>query len=336
MSDTDPQFQPPEATPHLNKGADDGLGLQGTAQQGPVGAPAPNLLPPTQPAVKKRRYWIIAVVLGAALLIGAGVYGAITLANSFAKTITSALQFPRASQADQEPVHIDGTPGPTVARDPLDCPSACFTSASVENLIPPKGEFELLGVPKVTTRYGYYDTITVQESRDTTAQYWSEGNGSPADCEFVLSPDPVAEASGVPDPEGSDKLYYLGDYQGDGNNFVSQSLRLFDDSAAAESYMSNTSILIEGCSKYSFKFDSGIYNGNVEAIADLGTPASVAAIGWVESEPTGEWTYSYVVDLQRGNVVVRSVLSSDYSISETDFRRFLNHYAAQMAAVEPK
>ena len=290
---------------------------------------------PTPPAGRTAsRRWIIPVVIAVVVVLGGAVYGAIALAAVVADVIaTSATSDPSSIW---EPAPIVGDPGSPVAREPVDCPGVCFVPASVARFVPTPRTLEELGLPNVTAPYGYYEARSAADYYDFMEDQWENGGGQPDECFFASSDAPVTTARGGPDATGQDSIYFLGTYEDDFSNWLSLNVRLFDDSRSAEAFTTDLAEAVERCATYSIDFGEGVYTATLRPIPDLGVPASVGVAGWIERDPAGGGGFVYVVELQRSNAVVQSTLVSDESITEAQFRRFMNWFAAQIAAVTPE
>ncbi|HEU4850385.1 MAG TPA: hypothetical protein VFS93_08245 [Terrimesophilobacter sp.] len=304
----------------------------------PSAAPANvyQVAPPTTPAAGRTgpRRWVIPVVIAVVVVVGGAVYGAIALAAVVADIVAKSAMSDTSSIWDPAP--IVGEPGSPVAREPVDCPNDCFSPASVARFVPTPRSLEELGLPNVTAPYGYYEAASASDYYDFMADQWESGGGQPDECFFATSDAPVTTARGGPDATGQDSIYFLGTYEDDVSNWLSLNVRLFEDSRSAEAFTTDLSAMVEGCTTYSIDYGEGVYAATLRSIPDLGVPASMGVTGWIERNPVGGGGFVYVVELQRSNAVVQSTLVSDESITEAQFRRFMNWFAAQIAAVTPE
>jgi hypothetical protein len=292
--------------------------------------------PQTTPdaARARPRRWIIPVVIAIVVAVGGAVYGVIALATAVAGVVAqSAMNDPTSVW---EPAPIVGDPGSPVATEPVDCPTDCYAPASVARFVPTPRSLKELGLPNVTAPYGYYAAMSASEYYDAIEDQWEGGGGQPEECFFANSEAPVASVRGGPDAAGQDSIYFLGTYEDDYSNWLSLNVRLFEDSRSAEAFTTDLSKMVEHCTTYSIDYGQGVYSATLRPIPDLGVPASMGVTGWIERDPAGAGGFVYVVQLQRSNAVVQSTLVSDESITEAQFRRFMNWFAAQIAAVAPE
>lgn len=288
------------------------------------------------------------VSLVAVLVLAGIVYGAIALSGPLSKAISKGIDeaFNRGDSADQ--AQTTGAPGSPTAKEPVECPEQCFSSETIPAIVPPKEAIDLLGTTNTTYPYGYYEPLSAGEEADYYWSLWVEGKGSPDACYFTNTFAPVETDAAVREPHFADQIYLLGTYEDDYSNTLYSSARLFKTSDLAEDYMKRLDKAVAGCKQYTIEYqsetetdadaetetDTGtglLYRANVYPVPDLGVPASMAGIGWIERSTNG-FLY-YTVSLQRGNLIVQTTLSSDYSINEASFRRFLVGYAEQLAAL---
>lgn len=271
----------------------------------------------------------------AGVLVAAGlVYGVIALATAAADFLSRTVA-DDPSSVWEPPDPIVGDPGSPVAREPVDCPGDCYTGASVAGFVPTTRSLEELGLPNVTAPYGYYATISASEFYDSLEDQWDSGGGQPEACFFAISDAPVSTVRGGPDAAGEDSVYFLGTYEDDNANWLNLDVRLFEDSRSAEAFTIALSEQVERCDEYSVDYGQGPYTAALRPLPDLGVPASIGVAGWVERDPAGGAGFIYVAELQRSNAVIQCTFASDESITEAQFRRFLNWFAAQVAAVQP-
>lgn len=310
----------------------------------PVGEPRPHVppqpaphpgygVPPTYgyvpPPPPRRPAWLIPVIAGAVVLvlgIGALVVGAVVFFTTVSRTA-----------AGNDPVTVAGPPAPPatgdpgspVAADPLDC-VGCFT---------PRDAARLRLAPLVYLDLGLdYDdgapySTTVGEELDLSVDGWQDVGGDPAECFFAFPQSPIAHTPDGRTAEGDDDHLHYPSWHFDETEtyWLTEGVRLFDDSDAATAYMAGLETAVDGCDTYSLP-DNG-WIARLEAAPALDLPASVAAYGWVE---TGGYNRYYVFDLQRGNLVLRVALGSDgVGPTEAEFRAFAESYADLLGQLEP-
>jgi PknH-like extracellular domain len=231
---------------------------------------------------------------------------------------------------------VPGAPAQPIAAEPLRCPEACFTEESIPDTVAVEGTFAELGTPDNAEPYGSYEPSTTGElyRRDTAS--WSESGGHPDACFFMPTSAPYASSVLSTDARSPDPIFWTGTHlDAAGIDSVDQSVRLFQDSDSAEAYLADIAAQINECTSVQFESANSRYTATVDAASALGTPVSVASAGWIRTGEPGERWRAYSFDLQRGNLVVRTRLLTDGTIRETDFRRFVQFYAAQLAAIEP-
>lgn len=259
--------------------------------------------------------FVVVVVLGAQL-----VSGAVTTATS-------------------GPPLVEGEPANAVAAEPLECSEQCFTEATVGLAISSDSDFRALGVPEYIDEYGDFDSSTAATEHQLTRADWREFNLDPDECFFSYFASPVAiPLDGYPTQTDDDLIEFTATQTDETElSTLWQSVRVLDSSESAERHMRSLNDQIAGCSSYT---GDGYPVTTVTPEPALDLPSSVAAIGWAESSPG--WRY-YVFDVQRGNMVVRSILStptptpgvSGSGISEQRFRDFVEALADDVAAIEP-
>jgi hypothetical protein len=224
-----------------------------------------------------------------------------------------------------------GPPGPSAPVTPMECLAACFDESSAELAILGDDVFAGFGFPAFTHVWkmtGDRTTADLLVAKEREAFEWA---GFPADgCFVAWSDSPVIEPAGAevtadfvaPLTENSSSLYSL--------SRVLQSVRLFPDAAAAEAYMGTLAVGLASCP--GFSNDQG-YGFEVTQEPELPVPASVAAVGFVKSPQPG--TRYYVFDLQRGNMVIRTVAVSDGGIDDPAFRELVQQQADVMGTLVP-
>lgn len=234
-----------------------------------------------------------------------------------------------------QPLQI-GAPASPIAEEPLQCPPACFTEESIPQTLAYEGAFVELGLPDDAYPYGTYEPTTTGELFRRDASSWADNNAQPDACFFVPSSAPYASSILSADSRSPDPIYFTGTHldaaRVDG---IDQAVRLFPDSESAEAYLADLADNINECTNVQFGPANDRYTATVNAASAIGTPASVASAGWIRTGVPGQRWRAYNFDLQRGNMVVRIRLLTDGTILESEFRRFVQFYAAQLGAIEP-
>ncbi len=289
------------------------------------------------PAKKKKWVWVVPVVVFATLVVAGLVYGAIVVSNSVSKVVSEGLKEAQIDSDPWAPAPVVGEPGSSVAREPLDCPGSCFTSENIADAAPNKNAIALLSDFEVTAPFGYYQPMDASTGYASIVEQWKSGHGSPDECFFASTFAPTATSLTEGEPFPNDQIYFLGEYQDRFSEQIGFSARLFADSKSAETYIGGLADAVLGCARYSIAYEGETepYPVLVTPVPDLGLPKSMAGSGWIERDVFDSAGYFYVVTLQRGNLVTQIYLNSNLTISEADFRRFVNSYAAQLASIQP-
>jgi hypothetical protein len=279
------------------------------------------------------RPWLIPVIIGsvfvAVVLIGGVIFAALQIANlSRPAAVDPADDDGGFTRPD--PL-LEGDPGSPVAEEPLPC-GACFGLADARDLQLPDASYEVLGL--TVSDDSTYE-VTVGEEQTLNTKWWRSDGGTPEECYYGYAKAPLFFAPGEQDDAAAntDTIYYP-DWHSDDEEyyFITEGVRVFDDSALAARYLADVEAAVTGCRSLSFP-ESG-YSAKVSAAPALELPASVAAYGWVESGGDGRY---YGFDLQRGNLVARLTLNSDgRGPSEQEFRDVVEEYAALLAELDPE
>ncbi|MEO8261257.1 MAG: hypothetical protein ABI566_01695 [Pseudolysinimonas sp.] len=212
-----------------------------------------------------------------------------------------------------------GEPGSPIAVAPLDCAGPCFDVTSAEAAIMPDETFADWNLP--TFKHVWKMTGDRGIASDLLADSWETWDASgftPDECFVTANDQPIAEARSTvvaddfvaPLTENSTSLYAV--------SRVVQSVRLFPDTASAEAYMATVAAGVSSCVRYE---NASGYGWDVSPEPGLHPPASIAAVGFVKSPEPG--TRYYVFDMQRGNLVIRSVGVSDGGLDDTTFRTLM-------------
>jgi hypothetical protein len=228
---------------------------------------------------------------------------------------------------------VKGDAAEPVAVTPDECPTTCFSGVHVGQLVIDDEEFETLGVPTLVNAFGSYPESSPQAEFSYTFTTWTENDGTPAECFFTFFGVPVSLALDSTPEVSTDTIHYL-EYRTSEDEYsgLNQSVRVFADSAAASAHMAAVHSGAATCSHYEMGKGRDFWEADVTPLPALELPNNVAATGWVESS---DWSRYYVVDLQRGNLVLRSTLSTDGAITEEDYRAFIEDRATELAALAP-
>jgi hypothetical protein len=185
----------------------------------------------------------------------------------------------------------------------------------------------------LTRADGQMFSATVADETLQAEANWGQSGGSPVECQFTIEQAPLGTTFAERSASTDDDRVHYPSWHSDADQvyWLTEGVRLFDDSAAATSYLADLQTAISVCPSYAMP-GSG-WAASVTASEALDVPPSVAAYGWVE---VGGIARFYAVDLQRGNLVLRLTLSSGpEGPSEDDFRAFAESYARLLAAMEP-
>lgn len=232
---------------------------------------------------------------------------------------------------------VEGERSTPVAEEPLECAEPCFDGDPAEAAALTDAEADRLGllidetfIPSSTP---HIDSIVAERE-------WLVSGATPHSCAFTS---PKAPLSTTTDPStpwyNEESIHYnVATFDEDYMSSIEQSVRYFATSAEATAHLATMDSEIDACTAYSIDYfdpNDAVGEGyteewDVTRAPALDLPASVAAVGWVE---TGEWDRSYTFDLQRGNVVVRTTLESSVDLSEKQFRALVESMAERVASV---
>lgn len=232
---------------------------------------------------------------------------------------------PPAPSGDYSDLAV-GDPGPATAVDPTVCETACFDESSAEAAILGDEVFKRWYLPTFKHVWKMTgDRTTAAERSEAAYDGWTSTGWGPDECYVTFNELPLIEgpdavvADGLVAPltEHSTELYSVTE--------LTQWVRFFPDSASAEQYMSAVDAGLDVCTRY---LDPNGYA--IDAISRepaLHQPDNVAAVGFVRSYAGIRY---YVFDLQRGNMVIRSVAYSDGGISDDRFRPLMAEQAVRL------
>ncbi|MDP9028514.1 MAG: hypothetical protein M3N46_13375, partial [Actinomycetota bacterium] len=215
------------------------------------------------------------------------------------------------------------------------CSGSCFESkfSIPGDTVPPPSAITALGLTKTVDSLGDYASSTPAEDYDQTVSGWTDAKATPDECFFTYFQSPVIARFGERPPADSTEIDYSGTHSDKAkNNVLTQAVRIFANSTDADSYMQQLSADIAGCPSYRTSDSSGSIDVAVKPTTPLHDfPASEAAVGWVENSYGGHYE---TIDVQRGNVVVRTSLQTyDEAVSEARFRSFVVDDAWQISAM---
>lgn len=276
----------------------------------------------------------IAGAVGAASLVAEQVAGISTDGGELAPTPT-----PDPSDVDvRDPVTPDdlaaGAPGPLVPVEPTDCPDECFTADVLEELVPDASLYVDADLSVVVDVLGDYTPQPVSKDVLLSERLWKDEGGEPDACFFTYLSTPIAVELDAEVRSIDDRTWYLTSREtADRYGVITTSARIFPDTAAASAHLSDVSRLVAGCAEYEVGRAETYWTAEITPAPALDLPPTVAATGWVEDSPFGRF---YVIDLQRGNLVVRTGLYTDGLITQEQSNTFSEELALVLAAVDPK
>ena len=297
----------------------------------PPAPPTPAFAPPPAPAPLSR-----GARIGVALGISAGVLVIVGLLTVAVVALVSGTieALDRDIKPDQS--LVSGEPGAPVAVRPLECAGPCFDDTSLPALTAPAERFARLGLIDETTPPEFSDPVPAGVLIDGASESWVTSQGTPDECFFATSSAPYAVTYPSAEPDSSGTVVFLATHEDrDRVDLVDHSARLFPDTAAASDYLAALATAVSECGSLELGPDDDRRSATVTPMPALDLPDEVAAAGWVREGTPGPRWRCYVVDLQRGNVVVRIRLFTDGLITENQFRNTVELYAKQLATVEP-
>ena len=346
-----PPTRPPEAAPQQAPQtqqapqaplASSTVSPYGPPPQSAALAPPPRSHAPAPSAPPRRRLnrqSVIGIIAGSAaiLLIVGGALGASALVL---QTMGPA-RAPHPGSSGSAPAagpstaHPGGVVSSAVASQPLRCTKTCFANDFLVpgDTVPPPGAITALGLTKTVDSLGDYDASTASDEYDQTLSGWNDAHASPSRCFFTYFQSPVVATVGVRPDRDITEIDYSGTHTDPAkNNTLTQSVRIFANSADAEAHMRQLAASVRACPQYRTTDTGDTIEVDVspaEAFPDF--PSSEAAVGWTESSDGGRYDS---VDVQRGNLVVRTSLQSfDGGVTEEQFRSFVADDAWQIAAM---
>lgn len=283
----------------------------------------PHATPPA-PASSKTRRWMPWAIATAILLV----IGSIALALGAVMNAAAPARDPSG-----DPLVV-GDPGFHHAAI-LECADPCFDEADIAATVLSDATLDALGLTQHDSPWGTNNATTPAKALRATTASWAADDGAPDACVFVLGTSPsvvdLESDQGLQDP-----IEFTGEHAAsNSSSTLDQSIRIFPDTASAMGYMSRLNYQVAGCDEISTGSPAERQTAQVTAAPQLGLPEDVASVGWVRTGETGPQWRAYVFDMQRGNLIVRTSLSTDGSISELDFRAFVEKYAIQFASIAP-
>lgn len=321
----------------------------------PVGAHAPvaPAAPPVGPATPapwsagRRAALVIGIVAAVFGILTGAIVGAVSLASVVAQQvggITDGVAEPAPTTDPDTPDDelrdpvtpeplADGSPGPLLPEVATECPGDCFTTDILEELVPVESVYDGTDLTVVVDVLGDYDPQPVSKDIVLSERLWKDEGGEPAACFFTYFGTPIAaELDG--DVRSDDRTWYLTTRESpDKYGIMTTSARLFPDTAAASAHLADLSRLVAACEEYEVGSSTTYWTAEVSLAPAIDLPPTVAAAGWVEDSPFGRY---YVVDIQRGNLVVRNALYTDGLITQSQSDELIQRLATMLAQVDPQ
>lgn len=267
------------------------------------------------------------ITVGVVVFCGAAA-GVVGLATGFAAVVEESSLLP----VEIRPL-VDGDPGSPVAVDPLTCgDDVCFDTSVFRRLTPTSGDLRRIGLTEQWGAFGDYATSTEQSEFINARDWWEEQEVSPDSCFITALERPMALTLSGGSSAPDDPIEILAEYGDESEySYFAQSARLFGTTAQAEEHMQTFDDLLGGCSVYTLTDDYGRHKTRISPAPAITVDDSVSAVGWVE-----EWDFGryYAFDVQRGNVVVRTIVSTDGVVTEEDYRAYTEIVARELAGLE--
>ena len=216
---------------------------------------------------------------------------------------------------------------------PTDCSDVCFDRSAVGDSLATEDALADLGVPVVRDAWGSVPDSTATEQQREAVSFWDDRRGAPSSCFFTAHLAPVVEPRDAALGFTEADIFFTGVHTNDSESAtLIQSARVFATSADAVDHMDSVAEAVDGCTSYAV-FEKGTpVTYAVSMAPSLDLPGSVRSAGWVSDGPDGAMVS--VTDVQRGNIVLRSVLRVDEAVSAEQAEAFTESMAAGLAALD--
>jgi hypothetical protein len=222
------------------------------------------------------------------------------------------------------------------ARVPLECETPCFDETIVESLLSTPAALRDFDLTETPYPFGTYEPTTAGELYRAGIAGWRATEGGPDECFFVPGNSPIAPDIDDTHAASADPIIFMGTHvDQDQLNALDQSVRIFASSDDAEAFLGVLASNISECTWIWIGSGRDYRDAAVDPQPSLSLPDSVASVGWIRTgEPGVRWR-SYVIDLQHGNLVVRTRLLTDGSVTQQEFLTFVEEYAERLAEAVP-
>ena len=269
-----------------------------------------------------RRRWLPWVIIG----------GVLVVLVALAMLVSVAVGIVQSRLAPDQPL-LTGEQASGIAAQPLECSGSCFDSEDIPSTQIGLEDVAEFGIDATPFPWGTYDSITAGALKRQSLANWTGSDSGPDSCFFVPTNAPLSFSD---NEESEDLIDWTGTLaNAEKSNALDQSVRFFADSTTASEYLVELRSHVEDCDSVSTGSGRNFYSADVSPAPELDLPDSVTGIGWIRTGDPGLRWRSYVVDLQRGNLVVRTRLLTDGSIREAEFRQLVEDLAVQLEEIEP-
>lgn len=284
---------------------------------------------PIPPAVASARsartWWKVGIGAASVILLGVIVWAIVTVAALAPDVMRRA--------GILEPGELStGEAGDPVAAEPDECPEDCFNGLIGDDLVLSDETLDALGFTERYAGIGDYASSTPSSEHRITAKIWVEDESTPVNCFFTAMYAPSVYPLNNPPTGNFEPMQLLGTSTDESETYsIDQSIRIFATSELASEHMSDLADAVDGCSQMQFGTGSSVTTAEVVAMPALSLPASVSASGWTEEYGFGR---HYVADIQRSNLVVRTLVWTDARVTENDFRTTVEDLAVRLSELD--
>lgn len=230
--------------------------------------------------------------------------------------------------------YFSGGGASTPPQSVTDCSDVCFDRTAIGDTLATEDALADLGVPVVRDAWGSVPDSTATEQQREAVSYWDDRAGAPGACFFTAHLAPVVEPRDVELGFTAADIFFTGVHTDDDESAtLIQSARVFATSAEADAHLTALARAVADCGSYAVTQRGSPVTSVVSRAPALDLPGSVRSGGWIADGADG--TVTYVTELQRGNVVLRSVLRVEGDVSAGQVAAFTESMAAGLAALDP-